>query len=94
MKQFVVTGHATDDSGLTIEGTLIVRGNEAPRNLTITPDVEEPAGGYAPGTVVTYKLAAEDDTTPIYDAEITIDGVTAPLARKPDTTDQFVFTVP
>jgi hypothetical protein len=94
MKQFVITGHAVDDEGLKIEGTLIVRGNEAPRNLTITPDIPEPTGGYNPGTVVTYTLHADDDAQPVYSMDVTIDGVTKPLSLKDGTTDKFTFTIP
>lgn len=94
MKQFIVTGHATDNSGLTIEGTLIVRGNEAPKNLVMTPDIAEPVGGYNPGQVVTYTLSAIDDAPPVYSAEVTIDGVTTQLLLKAGTVDKFVFTVP
>lgn len=94
MKQFIITGHATDDSGLTIEGTLIVRGNEAPKNLVITPDIPEPVGGYNPGQVVTYTLSAVDDAPPAYSLDVTIDGVTTALPLKAGTVDKFVFTVP
>lgn len=94
MREFVVTGHATDGSGMTIDGTLIVRGNEPPKNLTITPSIAEPPAGYNPGVVVEYKLTAQDDVPPIYSMDVTIDGITTALPLKAGTTDTFVFTVP
>lgn len=94
MKQFVITGHAADEAGLTIDTTLVIRVNEAPKNLTITPDIPEPVGGYNPGTVITYTLHADDDSIPTYGADITVDGVTTPLPLKAGTTDKVQYTVP
>ncbi|WP_454626945.1 hypothetical protein [Bradyrhizobium cenepequi] len=94
MKQFVFTGHATDESGLVVDGTFVIRVNEPPKNLTITPDIPEPVGGYNPGTVITYTVHADDDAIPTYSAEVTVDGTTTPLSLKAGTVDKFQFTIP
>lgn len=94
MRTFAIVGHATDDSGLTLEGTLTVKGNEPPRTLTITPDKPEPPGGYNPGEVITYKISAQDDGQLVFAAEAVVNGVTVSLPKKAGSEDEFLFTVP
>jgi hypothetical protein len=94
MKQFTITGRATDGSGDTIEGTLTVNVNEPPRSLAITVDIPEPGAGYEPGTVVTYTLSAQDDDALTYSMDVAINGVAVPLPLKAGSINQFLFTVP
>lgn len=94
MKQFVITGRATDGSGDTIEGTVTVHVNEPPRTLTITADIPEPANGYEPGTVVTYTLSAQDDDQLTYGMDVVLNGAVTPLPLKAGTTNQFQFIIP
>ena len=94
MKEFIITGTATDGSGATVSGSLTIHGNEPPKSMVITADPPEPSEGYAPGTLVTFTLAAQDDDQLAYAADVVVNGVVVPLPAKAGTDDQFQFTIP